>query len=362
MKKPLFQPLQFAVLFLFSIAGIASAQQKTCDPGVYVGKIGNVPVTISLDDKGIGGMYYRASMVDMVLKQEPMQAAWTEFDGDNKPSGHISLTCNDKELIGEWRSIDNKKRFPLVASRTQDDDYNTRRFAKLTPIKTQTTPQNRSESFSIKGPKIQGSDEAVIHGIQLFGADPGLAKINQLLWKDLLANTELILSCSLEFRQRFGETPGALEFNQRLVHTVGPYAIVDSEIGFECGDGMRIGKTTASYQLTDGRKVDSSEWFKEELKVLWKKDWRTTSLTKLILTVGRTQIDKELDACFKAADYSLSDVYPNKEGFVFRGSLPTPFQSCQGAVDISVSFERLLPFLSAEGKRAVQAIQKMPKP
>ncbi len=362
LKNPLYRYQHFVALVWICIAGAVNARESSCDLGVYVGKIGSIPVTISLDERRIGSMYYRVNMIDMVLKQETMQPVWIEFDGDNKPSGRIKLTCNDKQLIGEWNSIDDKKHFPVVASRSPDDDYNARRFSALTPIKTPKLAQDRSRSFPITGPKILGSDKPVIHGIQLFGTEPGLAKINRLLWKDLLANTESILGCSLEFRQRFGENPGALDFNQHLLHTAGPYAIVNSDIGFECGDGMRIGKTTTTYRLTDGQKVDSSQWFKEELNALWKEDWRTTPLTTLILKAGRTQKDKDLAECFKAAEYSLSDVYPSRVGLVFIGSLPTPFQFCQGTADVTLPYSHLAPFMSAEGKRVVQEIGKMPKP
>ena len=369
MKKQLFRYQKFVVPIWFCIAGAVNAQEGVCDSGVYVGKIGNVPVTMALDptpdksseERRVGSMYYRVNMVDMVLKQESMEPVWTEFDGDNKPSGRLTLTCHDKQLIGEWHSLDGKNRFPMAANRSPDDAYNARRFSALKPIKTPTETKDRSEVFPVAGPKIQGSDEPVIRGIQLFGTEPGLAKVNRLLWMNLLANTESILSCSLEFRRRFGQNPSSLGFEQSLLHTVGPYVVVRSTIGLECGDGMRYGVEMATYRLTDGWKVDSSQWFKPELNALWEKDWRTTPLTKLVLKVGRTQMHKDDAACFEAAEYRLSDVYPSREGFIFRGSLPTPFQFCQGAVDVTLPFTRLAPFLSAEGKRAVQASEKMPK-
>ena len=416
MKEPLFRYQIFFAPVWFCIAGAVNAQESGCDPGVYVGKIGNVPVTMALDptpdklseERRVGSMYYHVSMVDMVLKQESTQPVWTEFDGDNKPSGRItlrdkeilkvpvlngchcgldpqsmapnswmpgqarhdmgtleisaSLTCHDKQLTGEWHSLEGKKRFPVVASRSPDDGYNARRFSALKPIKMPTEAKNRSEVFPVAGPKIQGSEEAVIWGIQLFGTEPGVAKVNRLLWADLLANTESLMGCSLSFRQRFGQTPGALRFEQSLLHTAGPYVAVRSTIGFECGDGMRYGVEMATYRLTDGQKVDSSQWFKPELNALWEKDWRTTPLTTLVLKAGRTQMHKDDAACFEAAEYRLADVYPSQAGFVFRGGLPTPFKFCQGAVDVTLPYARLAPFLSAEGKRAVQAIEKMPKP
>ena len=370
MKEPLFRYQIFFAPVWFCIAGAVNAQESGCDPGVYVGKIGNVPVTMALDptpdklseERRVGSMYYHVSMVDMVLKQESTQPVWTEFDGDNKPSGRITLTCHDKQLTGEWHSLEGKKRFPVVASRSPDDGYNARRFSALKPIKMPTEAKNRSEVFPVAGPKIQGSEEAVIWGIQLFGTEPGVAKVNRLLWADLLANTESLMGCSLSFRQRFGQTPGALRFEQSLLHTAGPYVAVRSTIGFECGDGMRYGVEMATYRLTDGQKVDSSQWFKPELNALWEKDWRTTPLTTLVLKAGRTQMHKDDAACFEAAEYRLADVYPSQAGFVFRGGLPTPFKFCQGAVDVTLPYARLAPFLSAEGKRAVQAIEKMPKP
>ncbi len=117
---------KFVVPVWFFITGAVNAQESGCDPGVYVGKIGNVPVTMALDptpDKSsekrrVGSMYYRVSMVDMVLKQESSQPVWTEFDGDNKPSGRITLTCHDKQLVGKWHSLDDKKLFSVVASQS----------------------------------------------------------------------------------------------------------------------------------------------------------------------------------------------------------------------------------------------------
>jgi hypothetical protein len=370
LRKPLHYCGQIVFLVWIGIAGAVNAQESYCDPGVYIGKIGNVPVTMALDptpDKSsgesrVGSMYYRVSMVDMVLKQEPGPSVWIEFDGDNKPSGRITLACQDKQLTGEWNSLDGKKRFPVVASRSPSDSYNARRFSALKPIKTPKESQSRSEAFPVTGPKIQGYAEPAIHGIQLFGTEPGLAKVNRLLWMDLLSNTESLLSCSLEFRQRFGENQGDLGFEQRLSHTAGPYVVVSSAIGFECGRGLRFGVEMATYRLTDGRKIDSSQWFKPELSTLWGQEWRATPLAKLVLKAGRSQMHKDDAECFEAADYWLSDVYPSPEGFVFRGSLPTPFQRCQGTVDVTLPYAALAPYLSAEGKRAVQAIQKMPNP
>ena len=113
MKKPLFRYQKFVVPVWFCIAGAVNAQESDCDPGVYVGKVGNVPVSMAIDptpeksseERRVGSMYYRVSMVDMVLKQESALPVWTEFDGDNKPSGRITLTCRDKQLIGEWHSL-----------------------------------------------------------------------------------------------------------------------------------------------------------------------------------------------------------------------------------------------------------------
>ncbi len=370
LKRLLNIPRQIVIPIWLCIAGTVYAQERGCDSGVYLGKIGGIPVTMALaptpdkssNERRIGSMYYRVSMVDMVLKQESMRPIWTEFDGDNKPSGRITLTCNEKQLNGEWNSLDGKKRFPVVATRDPDGGYNARRFSALSPIKAPGETQNRSESFPVSGPKTQGSDEPVIRGIQLFGAEPGLAKVNRLLWMDLLANTESILDCSLTFRQRFGENPGALDFEQSLSNSVGPYAVVSSRIGFECGDGMKYGLETATYRLTDGRKVDSSQWFEPKLSALWRQGWQTTSLAKLILRAGRDQVRKDDIECFKAAEYRLDDVHPSQEGFVFRGGLPEPFKFCRGAVDITLPYSSLVPFLSAEGQRAVWAIQKRPKP
>lgn len=370
MKKPLFRYQKFVIPIWFCIAGTVNAQTNDCDPGIYVGKIGNVPITMSLDPlpdespeaSRYGFMYYRVSMGDMLLKQESMRSAWIEFDSDSKPSGRITMTCQNERLIGEWSSLDGKKHFPMIASRGHNENYNARRFSALKPIKAPIDAKNWSEVFHVEGPKTLGSSKENILGIQLFGTEAGVAKVNRSLWANLLDNMQSLIDCSHTFRRRTNQTPGDLQFEQRLLHTAGVYVVVSSRIGYECSWGMQSGHDITSYRLTDGLKVNSKLWFKQELNALWEEDWRTTPLTKLVLKAGRTQIHKEDTECFKAATYNLSDVYPSREGFVFRGSLPTPFQHCQGSVDVTLPFVRLAPFLSAEGKRAVQTIEKMSKP
>lgn len=370
MKKPQFRYQKFVIPIWFCITGTVNAQTNDCDPGIYIGKIGNVPITIALDPipddspeaSRYGFMYYRVSMGDMLLKQESMRSSWTEFDSDSKPSGRITMTCQDERLIGEWKSLDGKKHFPMIASRDPKENYNSRRFSALKPIKAPIDAKNWSEVFPVEGPKTLGSSKENILGIQLFGTEAGVAKVNRSLWANLLDNMQSLIDCSHTFRRRTNQTPGDLQFEQRLLHTAGVYVVVSSRIGYECSWGMRMGHDITSYRLTDGLKVNSKQWFKQELNALWEEDWRTTPLTKLLLKAVRTQIHKEDTACFEAAEYSLSDVYPSRKGFVFRGSLPTPLQSCQGAVDVTLPFARLAPFLSAEGKHAVQTIEKMPKP
>lgn len=359
----------FMLPVVLCISGACAAQENDCDPGVYFGKIGNVPVTISLDpapDKTSemgrsGSLYYRTSMVDMVLKQESAQMVWTEFDDNNKPSGRITLACQDKQLTGEWLSLDGRKRFPVAVKLSPDRAYHARRFSALKPIKAQTVPNSRSETFTVVGPKIQGSEATVIQGIQLFGTELGVAKVNRMLWANLLANTTTLLDCSLSFRQRFGEYSPALGFEQSLMHIAGPFVVVRSHIGFECGDGMGSSDGKETYRLTDGRKESSRQWFKPKLGALVKQEWESTLLAKLILKAGRAQLHKDDAECFEAAEYGLDDVYPKQEGFVFQGNLPEAFKFCRGTMDVYLPYASVAPFLSEEGKRAVQAIQKMPK-
>jgi hypothetical protein len=370
MTAPPYRFREIVVLTSMCLAGVANAQEGDCNAGVYLGKIGHVPVTMALDsapdpssgERRVGSLYYRVSMVDMLLKQDPGQPVWTEFGGDNKPSGRITLRCDDEQLHGEWISLDGNQRLPVAARRSPGAAYDARRFSALGPIEKPATAQARSVSFPVPGPTVQGSDEPVIFGIQLSGSEPGLANVNRLLWKDLLDNTSLILDCSLRFRQRFGQNAPALGFEQVLSYSAGPYAVVSSRISFECGDGMGYGAETATYQLTDGRKVDSAQWFKPELSALQEQAWRFTPLAKLIRRAGRNQANGDDAECLEAAEYRLDDVHPGQEGFTFRGSFLEPFKWCRGTMDVTLPFSRLAPFLSPEGKRAAQAIQKAPKP
>lgn len=348
------------------VTGIAAAQANECSGGVYIGKVGSAPFSMALDqnvsnssEPRVGTLYYRSALTDLPLKREPGQAEWSEFDEKNKLSGRLTLQCQDKQLSGQWVSVDGVHHLPIVAYASPPEDYGARRLKALKPSKVRLTAIGGMsfESFVIAGPKMQGSEEAVVSGIRLLGTRSGIVKVNRLLWQESMDHVESALGCSDEFRRRIGENSPALSFEQNISEVLWPYAIVETKIGFECGWGMRYGVEKRTYQLVDGRKVDTAQWFQPELRELRDDKMRGSRLGKIILQLGDTQHHKDASECFEAAEYSVSDVYPSRQGLVFQAGLPTPFQFCSGAVDVTVPYARLRRYLSLEGKRALNAIE-----
>ncbi len=349
------------------VTGIAAAQANECSGGVYIGKVGSAPFSMELDqnvsnssEPRVGTLYYRSAWTDLPLKRELGQAEWSEFDEKNKLSGRLTLQCQDKQLSGQWVSVDGVKHLPIVAYASPPEDYGARRLKALKPSKIRLAAIGGMgfESFVIAGPKMQGSEEEVVSGVRLLGTRLGIVKVNRLLWQESMDHVATALGCSDEFRRRgFGENAPALSFEQNISEALWPYVIVETKTGFECGDGMRYGVEKRTYQLVDGSKVDTDQWFQPELRELRDDKMRDSQLGKIILQLGDAQHHKDESECFEAAGYSVSDVYPSRQGLVFQAGLPTPFQFCSGAVDVTVPYARLRRYLSLEGKRAVNAIE-----
>jgi hypothetical protein len=121
---------------------------------------------------------------------------------------------------------------------------------------------------------------------------------------------------------------------------------------------MNYSVESRTYGLNDGRKIDSGQWFLAELRGLFGDSWQATRLAKIVSKLGGSQHHKDDAECFGAAEFSVSEVYPSQRGLVFQANLPTPYKFCRGAVDVTVPFAQLTPFLSSEGKRAVKSIER----
>lgn len=369
------QQIQRSGIIFFLITCWASwslAQSQECEAGIYIGKIGNVPVSMSINhapdpkykEPRVASMYYRSNMSDMVLKQEPGQADWAEFDSSNKPSGRMTLNCQEKQLSGEWISINGKLRLALTAQRSPDDAYNKRRFATLAPIhiKAETKGGLKFETFDVAWPT---ATDPKVSGLRLVGSSSGIAKINRLLWDEVLQNTQSLSDCAKQFQQRFGSWEIDGGFGQKFAHAVGAFVVVNSGGSSECGWGMSFSDSHMAYDLISGKPFDFKRWFKPELHKLDGDQWRDARLSQIIVQFGQTQHHKDNKDCFEDAVFSVHDGYPSASGVVFEGGFGTASKFCRGSTDVTVPYANVAPYLSAEGKRAVktieQAITKKPK-
>ncbi len=358
------------IFFLISCwASWSLAQSQECEAGIYIGKIGNVPVSLSINhvpdpkdkEPRVASMYYRSNMSDVVLKQEPGQADWAEFDGSNKPSGRMTLNCQEKQLNGEWISINGKLRLALSAQRSPDDAYNKRRFATLAPIhiKAETKGGLKFETFDVAWPS---ATDPKVSGLRLVGSSSGIAKINRLLWDEVLQNTQSLSDCAKQFQQRFGSWEIDGGFGQKFAHAVGAFVVVNSGGGYECGWGRDFDNFSRAYDVISGKPLDFKRWFQPALRELSGDKWQETGLAQIISRFGQIQHNKDNKECFEDAVFSVHDGYPSEDGMVFEGGFFTPSKFCRGSADVTIPYARVAPFLSAEGKRSVKAIDKrLPK-
>lgn len=341
------------------------AQSQECEPGVYIGKIGNVPISLSINpvpdpkynEPRVASMYYRSSMADVVLKQEPGQADWAEFDDSHKPSGRMRLNCQDKQLSGEWISIDGKSRSVLSAERSPDEAYNKRRFATLAPIriKAETKGGLKFETFDVAWPS---ATDPKVSGLRFLGNGANISKVNRLLWAEILQQAEFLSDCSKTRQQRFGGWGIEGGFGQRFAHVAGAFVVVNSGGSSECGQGMSFDEFHTTYDLVSGNRLDVKRWFQTDLQELFGDKWQETGLAQIISQFGQIQHNKDNKECFDAAVFSVQNGYPSEDGMVFEGGFYQPSKFCRGSTDVTVPYARVAPFLSAEGKRAVKAIEQ----
>ena len=365
MKTRQFQRCGIIFFLITCWASWSLAQSQECEAGIYIGKIGNVPVSLSINhvpdpkykEPRVASMYYRTSMADVVLKQEPGQADWAEFDDSNKPSGRIALNCQDKQLSGEWLSINGKSRLALSAQRSPDDAYNKRRFATLAPIhiKAETKDGLKFETFDIAWPS---ATEPKVSGLRLVGSGAGISKVNRILWTEALKYTESLSDCATQFQQRFGTWGIEGRFGQSFSHAVGAFVVVNSGVSYECGWGMDFDNSHKAYDVIGGKPLDFERWFQPALRELSGDKWKETRLAEVISRFGQTQHNKDNKECFEDAVFSVHDGYPSERGMVFQGGFYQPSKFCRGSTDVTVPYARVAPFLSAEGKRAVKAIEQ----
>ena len=83
------------------------------------------------------------------------------------------FTCHDKQLSGEWISLDGVKRFPVSAIRGADGSYNTRRLAALKPIQAlaKIVYGVKFETVSVGWPK---ESDPKVSGVLLLGSESAI--------------------------------------------------------------------------------------------------------------------------------------------------------------------------------------------
>jgi hypothetical protein len=318
------------------VANTAMAQDAQTIEGAWTGRIGNSAINACFS-KSDGQYFYQRQLEGIQLSApEEKDDSWREPDGTWKIS-----RVTEFELEGVW--LGDGKRLTI-------------RLTRLGPLRDGECGAAYYEPV-VNGIKYEFSDAHVGalplrlvksplgQSFELKGTSPAIRQINffSRRWRESQAINAF--SCKLN-----GGEVGESELTAGSV--IGHYLLVqENEPDNFCG-GPHGNSAHATYlfDLRTGQKVNTYAWLANgEASLVEPAEGKPKPpLRKLLEKLNQR------DDC-EGMSYDVRAPFPTAKGLAFSTSYPQAGHACNE--DIEVSYARLAPFLSAEGKAFVKNLK-----
>jgi hypothetical protein len=354
----IFKPLtRWIYASLMLAGGLAPSSAHAAVPcrGVWSGTLGGIPITLEITET-YGRYYYRENFSDLVLvPTNSLATEWQESDSKGKQTGRAYLNCEPGKLDGIWMSADESKTLSINA--VSSASYDARRTAKL-PLKVRKT--QTLDSRSIDTVFVNGIPS--LNALRLRGDGPGIQRANGLLQKDLASHVSSHLSCVAGgLAAGRLEDPWGDELDQQAVFWKGDVLSVQTSYGGYCGGAHPShGQSYQTYDTSAGKAIPIANWLDTAYR---KKVDLQSPLGKMIKSkllggnksTGDMTTD-ERECAEEALTNSAHITAIEKQGIGFGFPFPYAMSPCQA--DHVIPWSRMRPFLSEEGKRLLNEIER----
>jgi hypothetical protein len=331
------------------------SQAATPCQGVWSGTLGGIPISMEITE-GYGRYYYRENFSDLVLvPTNSLATEWQESDSKGKQTGRAYLNCGAGKLEGIWMSADESKTLSINAA--SSTSYDARRTARL-PLKirkTQTWGPRSIDTVFVNGiPSL--------NALRLRGEGPGIQRVNGLLHKDLAGNVSNHLSCvaGSVAAGRF-EDPWGDELSQQAVFWTGDVLSVQTSYGGYCGGAHPYhGQSYQTYDTSTGKAIPVVNWLDTAYRKKVDLESPLGKVIKAKLLDGKKSPSDlpgyERECAEEALNNAAHISAIEKQGMGFVFFFPYAMSPCQ--VDHFIPWSRMRPFLSEEGKRLLNEIER----
>ena len=331
--------------------------------GVWRGTIGKQEVMALLGHKFCASSYYYLRYQASISLQgkDMIGLNWTEHTKDSSADWHLEPTGKNK-LEGKWTSADGKRSASIKLSRvaidtaSNDSEECSNQVAAYDSPRIEIAMKSLAVINFTDRPLPYRSLSALNHQLSTFEIPPGqfnVPKLNKALRDSLKGELASHYSC---FSQAGGtgeyisetEPAGLIARHLLSIHTIhnaycgGAHPDAWSEFGM--------------WDLETDNAINPSSWIRHDKSPYGGTPPLPEKLIDLIYetVIGSGSADDECNSYLKEyATYSSYSIAEN--GLIFHIHYPHVIQACDQ--DITVSYKKLTPFLTSEGKKAAAALK-----
>lgn len=321
----------------FAVAGTAHAGDVLPIHGAWTGKIGNSGVNACFT-AGDSHYFYLKHLHGIPLdKVDGEPDAWSE-EVKREVTGKWKVTSvTPTQLTGVWTGTGMTKGAAIQLTRLSglapDGDCGPDYYA---PIAAANKPRYSNGKVGKLALRIAHSPLG--ESFNLVGSNEELGKIN-----DYVARWEYERVAQANFCERNGG--GGWQDNLRASTVLGNYLLVDADApDVYCGGPHTTSShSTLIFDLGTGEKIEASDWLAESGEI-------EEALRKLVM--------KKASTCDRL-EPSISPSRPTANGLRFDLDYPHFHRDCNETIEIS--YAKLSPFLSQEGKELAQRVRLLSK-
>jgi len=354
----IFKPLTpYLPASIMVAGGLLSSLAQAASPcqGVWSGTLGGIPISMEITET-YGRYYYRENFSDLVLvPTNSLATEWQELDSGGKQTGRAYLTCKPGKLEGTWTSVDESKTLPITAVSSQS--YDARKTARL-PLKVQKTQTLGPRSIDT----IAVIGAPALNTLRLRGEEPGVRQVNNLLQKELAELVTNHMACvSAGYAEGRFKDPWGDERSLEAAFWTGNVLSVRSFYSGYCGGAHPYhAQSYQTYNTAAGKAIPIENWldsaYRKEVPLGSKLD----EMVKSQMLGGKKSPDDlpadqrecAQEALNKAAQISSIE----KHGIGFDFFFPYSMSPCRE--DYVIPWRKMRPFLSEEGKRLLNDIER----
>ena len=351
----------------------AAPAEKRNLAGIWEGTVGSKPIRACFNEQDWGtfGGYYYLSHLNAIPLQQPRGAPQTFVEGydesDAKAPRWTIENVADGKLAANWRRGSKRlsihmTRMPAVKLGAYETPCGSMSFhrARLQGLRMVRQPEAKDGvryTRLVLDHRGHFGGDLTVETFELEGNSPAVRRINRRVTPSQVTDEDGWLPCITGWNSgphgEWSETVEPRMFTRR-------WLTVAYELGYYCGGAH---PDSSAYSLTfdrqTGREVDLYQWLNQLAieRVINKS--QTVNATKLrpsfreLILRERIISDPGCSDVLRRSDYWGVEL--TRTGFVFTPALAHAEGGCSDAYPMS--FKALAPYLSAEGKKNVAALQ-----